>query len=58
MSSLKEKIKSNKKICGTLVSLTDPCLCEIVGNIGYDCVWIMKDQKEYAIPAGETVTLN
>ena len=36
MSSLKEKIKSNKKICGTLVSLTDPCLCEIVGNIGYD----------------------
>lgn len=25
---------------GTLVSLTDPCLCEIMGNVGYDCVWI------------------
>lgn len=40
MNTLREKIKSNKKLCGTLVCLTDPCLCEIMGNIGYDCVWI------------------
>ena len=33
-------MRNKEKICGTLVSLTDPCLCEIVGNIGYDCVWI------------------
>ena len=22
------------------MSLTDPALCEIMGNIGFDCVWI------------------
>ena len=40
MKTLREKINSNEKIAGALVSLTDPCLCEIMGNIGYDCVWI------------------
>ena len=40
MNILREKLKKNEKIMGTLVSLTDPCLCEIMGNIGYDCVWI------------------
>lgn len=40
MNSLRLKLNSGQKICGTLVSLTDPCLCEIMGNIGYDCVWI------------------
>lgn len=40
MNELRLKLNSGKKICGTLVSLTDPCLCEIMGNIGYDCVWI------------------
>jgi len=40
MNSLREKLNAGKKVCGTLVSLTDPCLCEIMGNIGYDCVWI------------------
>ena len=40
MNSLKKKLEKREKILGTLVSLTDPCLCEIMGNIGYDCVWI------------------
>ncbi len=40
MKTLREKFENNEKIMGTLVSLTDPCLCEIMGNIGYDCVWI------------------
>ncbi len=40
MNILKEKLKNKERILGTLVSLTDPCLCEIMGNIGYDCVWI------------------
>ena len=40
MNILREKIENKEKILGTLVSLTDPCLCEIMGNIGYDCVWI------------------
>lgn len=40
MNILRQKINNKEKINGTLVSLTDPCLCEIIGNIGYDCVWI------------------
>lgn len=40
MNILREKLESKEKIKGTLVSLTDPCLCEIMGNLGYDCVWI------------------
>ena len=40
MNDLRNKIENREKILGTLVSLTDPCLCEIMGNIGYDCVWI------------------
>lgn len=39
MNTLREKLKT-QKIAGTLVCLSDPCLCEIIGNIGYDCVWI------------------
>jgi len=40
MNLLRRKIENREKILGTLVSLTDPCLCEIMGNLGYDCVWI------------------
>lgn len=40
MNKLREKIGNREKIVGTLVSLTDPCLCEIIGTVGYDCVWI------------------
>ncbi len=40
MNTLRQKIQNKEKIMGTLVSLTDPCLCEIMGNVGYDCVWI------------------
>lgn len=40
MNKLRKKINSREKVIGALVSLTDPCLCEIMGNIGYGCVWI------------------
>lgn len=40
LNILRERIENGKTLLGTLVSLTDPCLCEIMGNIGYDCVWI------------------
>lgn len=40
MKNLREKLAGKEKILGTLVSLTDPCLCEVMGNLGYDCVWI------------------
>ncbi len=40
MNLLKEKIRKGEKIRGTLVCMTDPCLCEIMGRVGFDCVWI------------------
>ena len=40
MNKLRERLQRNEKINGTLVCLSDPCLCEIMGNAGYDCVWI------------------
>ncbi len=40
MNNLREKLSEKKTILGCLVCLTDPCLCEIMGYIGYDCVWI------------------
>ncbi len=40
MSTLKEKIQKSEKLCGTIISLTDPAIGEIFGGIGYDYVWI------------------
>ena len=40
MNILRKKLENKEKIYGSLVSLTDPALCEIMGNVGYDCVWI------------------
>ena len=40
MNKLRERLNKKEKILGSIVSLTDPCLCEIMGNAGFDCVWI------------------
>ena len=40
MNRLRERINKHEKLCGTLVSLSDPALCEILGSIGYDYLWI------------------
>lgn len=40
MNLLRKKTAENRRLYGTLVSLTDPCLCEIMGRAGYDMVWI------------------
>lgn len=40
MNSLRLLLESGKKVFGTLINLTDPCIGEVFGNIGYDCVWI------------------
>jgi len=40
MNELRKKLESKEKIFGSIVSLTDPCLCEIMGNVGFGCVWI------------------
>ena len=40
MVTLKEKIKAGKPICGTHVQLSDPAICEIFGQLGYDYIWL------------------
>ena len=40
MNQLREKLARGERVYGSLVSLTDPALCEIMGRVGYDCVWI------------------
>lgn len=40
MNVLRQRLENKEKIYGSIVSLTDPALCEIMGNIGFDCVWI------------------
>lgn len=37
---LKDKIKAGKKLIGTHANMTDPCLCDIYGRLGFDFVWI------------------
>lgn len=39
MNILRQKINEGK-IKGALISLTDPCMAEILGAVGFDCVWI------------------
>ncbi|MBP3437371.1 MAG: aldolase [Clostridia bacterium] len=40
MNLLREKLAKGRRLLGTLVSLTEPCMCEIMGRVGYDAVWI------------------
>lgn len=40
MNILKERIRKGEKLCGTLVSLTDPSLCELLAAVGFDYIWI------------------
>ena len=40
MNELRKALNEGRKVSGTLISLTDPCVCEIMGNVGFDNVWI------------------
>ena len=40
MNLFREIIFQKRRLTGALVSLTDPCMCEIMGRVGYDAVWI------------------
>lgn len=40
MSTLKEKLQNREKIAGAHVILTDPCIAEMIANLGYDFIWI------------------
>lgn len=40
MNLLRDVISKKSRLSGALVSLTDPCLCEVMGRVGFDAVWI------------------
>ena len=40
MNSLKEKMSSGRVCLGTHISLYDPSITELLGNVGYDYLWI------------------
>ena len=40
MNSFKEKLKAGKHLIGFEVDLSDPCIAEMVGALGYDYLWI------------------
>lgn len=37
---LKKKIMNKEILYGTHVNLADPCICDIVGRLGYDFIWV------------------
>lgn len=39
-NKFKEKLLAGKKMIGTEVDLCDPCITEMVGQFGYDYIWI------------------
>ena len=51
---LKEKIKTGKKTIGMHVSLSDPISAKIVGNAGFDFIWVDLEHS----PVGFTTLLN
>lgn len=40
MNSLRDKIKNRENIIGTHVSLSDPSICEILGYLDFDYIWV------------------
>ena len=53
MNILYERIKKGEKLFGSIVSLTDPALCEILANAGFDYIWI--DMEHTYISFKETL---
>ncbi len=49
MENLRKRIENREKLCGTLVSLSDPCICEIFGYVGYDFVWIDTEHPYFSL---------
>ena len=47
MNLLRERIKRGDRLCGTIVCLSDPCLCEVFGNIGYDFTFTLFNLFNY-----------
>ena len=54
MNAFKEKLRSGKKLVGFEIDLSEPCIAEIVGQLGYDYLWI---DTEHEAMDYETVLL-
>jgi 4-hydroxy-2-oxoheptanedioate aldolase len=40
MNKLKLKLQQSAPLAGTHVTLNDPCISELIGNLGFDFIWI------------------
>ena len=40
MNQFKERVRRGEKMYGSHVFMSDPCLCDIIGRLGYDFIWI------------------
>ena len=40
MNSFREKLKEGRHLIGFEIDLTDPCISEMVAQLGYDFLWI------------------
>jgi len=40
MNPLKEKLRTGQLLAGTHVNLSDPCICDIIGRLGFDFIWV------------------
>jgi len=40
MNNFKKRIAAGEKLVGAIQYLADPCITELIGNIGYDFVWL------------------
>jgi len=40
LEKIKSKLKAGEPVIGTCVSLTDSCITELLGFVGYDFIWI------------------
>lgn len=47
MNKLKAKLAAGRRIAGTHISLGEPCISELIGNLGFDFLWI--DMEHSAI---------
>ncbi|WP_135555918.1 HpcH/HpaI aldolase family protein [Paenibacillus cymbidii] len=40
MNKLREKLLSQQPLAGTHITMSDPCVSEIIGHLGFDFIWI------------------
>lgn len=49
MNKLREKLKTGRPLCGTHVTLTDPCICDIIGRHDIDFIWVDTEHSHLSL---------